>query len=87
MCVMRVAVSVVLGAIGGLVVGGALGLLAGIAWMNIFNPSNFEGYAATMVFFMFAPLGAIIGGPIGAIWAGVAASRARLRIKRDPNSM
>jgi Na+/glutamate symporter len=84
---MRVVVVAILGCIGGLFVGGTLGLLTGIAWINIFNPSNFEGYAATMVFFIFAPLGAIIGGLIGAIWAGAAASRAQLHIKRDTNSM
>lgn len=84
---MRIVIVAILGSIGGLVVGGALGLLTGIAWTNIFNPSNFEGYAATIVFFTFAPLGAIIGGLIGAIWAGAVASRTRLRIKRDMNSM
>jgi len=79
---MRIVFFAILGGIGGLAVGGALGLLAGIAWINIFNPSNFEGYAATMVFFAFGPIGAVIGGLFGAIWAGAAASRTRLRIER-----
>lgn len=83
---MRVVFFAMLGAIGGVIVGGALGILAGIAWVNIFDPSNFEGYAATMVAFAFTPLGAIIGSLIGAIWAGAAASRTRLRIERDVDS-
>lgn len=78
---MRIVFFVILGSIGGLTVGAALGLLAGIAWVNIFNPSNFEGYAATMVFFAFGPIGAVIGALFGAIWAGTAAARSRLRIE------
>lgn len=80
---MRIVFFAILGAIGGLTVGSALGLLAGIAWLNIFNPSEFEGYAATMVFFAFTPIGAIAGGLVGAIWAGVASSRHRLHVERD----
>ncbi|WP_424628013.1 hypothetical protein [Bradyrhizobium sp. SYSU BS000235] len=80
---MRIVFFAILGAIGGLAAGGALGLLTGIAWLNIFNPSEFEGYAATMVFFAFTPIGAIAGGLVGAIWAGAAASRARLHVERN----
>jgi hypothetical protein len=80
---MRIVFFAILRAIGGLTVGGALGLLAGIAWLNIFNPSEFEGYAATMIFFAFIPIGAIAGGLAGAIWAGAVASRPRLHVERD----
>lgn len=79
---MRIIFFAILGGIGGLTVGGVLGLLAGIAWANIFNPSNFEGYAATMIFFAFGPIGAVLGGLLGMIWAGAAAARTRLRLER-----
>jgi hypothetical protein len=72
-----------LGAIGGLVLGGAVGLSAGIAWINIFEPGNFEGYAAMMVFFVVTPIAAMVGGFAGAIWAGTAGSEARLHIEPD----
>jgi sodium--glutamate symport carrier gltS len=80
---MRIVVVAILGSIGGLIVGGTLGLLTGIAWINIFKPSEFEGYASMMVAFVVTPFGAVMGGLIGAIWAGTAAYRARLRIERD----
>jgi hypothetical protein len=80
---MRVAFLVVLGAIGGLIVGGAVGFLTGVAWINIFKPGNFEGYAAMTVFFVFTPIGAMVGRFVGALWAGTAASRAHLHIERD----
>ena len=80
---MRVVFFAILGAMGGLTIGGALGLLTGIAWLNIFEPSEFEGYGMTMVFFAFTPIGATAGGLIGAIWAGAATSRARLHVERN----
>lgn len=78
---MRIAVFAVLGAIAGAIVGAALGVLTGIAWINIFQTSNFEGYSAMLVFFTFAPAGGLIGTIVGALWSGLAASRARIRIQ------
>src|SRR5262245_36844127 len=43
----------------------ALGVGAGLAWLEIFKTSNFEGYSGMMVFFIFMPLGAILGGLAG----------------------
>jgi hypothetical protein len=61
----------VLGAIGG----AALGIGAGLAWIEIFKTSDFEGYSGMLVFFSFMPAGAIIGGLGGAAWFGIMAAR------------
>lgn len=70
-----------LGTIAGLILGAAVGILAGLAWTSIFKTTDFEGYSAMVVFFTFAPIGAVLGGLIGAIWAAYATSRKRLRIE------
>lgn len=80
---MRTVMSTIFGAIAGLVVGAAAGMLTGIAWVNIFRVSDFEGYSGMLVFFTFAPAGAVVGGLAGAIWAGLAASRSRIRIETN----
>lgn len=80
---MRVAYIASLGAIGVLIVGGAAGLLVGIAWINFFGPGNFEGYVAMIVCFVFIPIGALLGGFIGAVWRSTARSRARPQIKPE----
>lgn len=80
---MKTIVLAVLGIVVGLVLGVALGILMGIAWVSVFNTTDFEGYSAMLVFFTFAPVGAVLGGLIGAIWAAYAASRARIRMESD----
>jgi Na+/glutamate symporter len=80
---MKAVVLTALGTVVGLILGIALGILAGIAWVSIFKTSDFEGYSAMLVFFTFAPSGAVLGGLIGAIWAAYAASRARIRMEGD----
>lgn len=80
---MKTVVLAALGTIAGLVLGAAAGILAGIAWVNITSTSDFEGQSAMLVFFAFAPAGSILGGFIGAIWAGIAASRSRIRMESD----
>jgi hypothetical protein len=70
-----------LGALGG----AALGLGAGLAWVEIFKTSSFEGYSGMLVFFTFLPLGALIGGLGGAILFGVTAARdAQVAVTREP---
>jgi len=64
----------------GLVLGTAVGILAGIAWVNLMQVSDFEGQSAMLVFFAFAPAGGALGGLIGAVWAGLVASRSRIRL-------
>lgn len=80
---MKTTVLAALGTVVGLILGVALGILMGIAWISIFKTTDFEGYSAMLVFFTFAPIGAVLGGLIGAIWAAYAASRARIRMEGD----
>ncbi len=72
----------VLGALGGAV----LGIGAGIAWVEIFKTTNFEGYSAMLVFFTFMPVGAAIGATAGAILFGIMAARdSQIAIEREPS--
>ena len=74
-------VGLLLGALGG----AALGIGAGLAWIEIFKTSNFEGYSAMLVFFTFMPAGAAIGGLGGALLFGALAMRdAEIAIEREP---
>ena len=61
----------VLGALGG----AALGVGAGLAWVEIFRTTSFEGYSGMLVFFTFMPAGAMIGALGGALLFGVLAFR------------
>ncbi len=54
----------------GALVGGALGVGAGLAWTKVFHTSCFEGYCGMLVFFTFMPIGAIAGGAVGALALG-----------------
>lgn len=81
--IMKAVVLAALGTVVGLILGTAVGILGGIVWVSIFKTSDFEGYSAMLVFFTFAPAGALLGGLIGAIWAGYAASRKRIRLEGD----
>jgi len=80
---MKAIVLAALGTVVGLILGVALGILAGIAWVSIFKTTDFEGYSAMLVFFTFAPIGAVVGGLVGAVWAAYVASRARIRMEND----
>lgn len=59
----------------GALVGGALGVGAGLAWTNVFHTSCFEGYCGMLVFFTFMPIGAIAGGVAGAVALGYLGAR------------
>jgi hypothetical protein len=74
---MKIALLVLLGLFLGALGGAALGVGAGLAWVEIFKTSNFEGYSGMLVFFGFMPGGAILGGLLGAIIFGVLAVRDR----------
>lgn len=80
---MKTFILAALGTIAGLVLGAAVGILVGIAWINIVPTSDFEGQSAMLVFFTFAPAGGVLGGLIGAIGAGFLASRSRIRMEGD----
>ena len=82
---MKVALLVLLGLVLGALGGAALGIGAGLAWVQIFKTSGFEGYSGMLVFFTFMPLGAAIGGLGGAVLFGVIAMRdAQIAIEREP---
>jgi hypothetical protein len=86
---MRIALLALLGLILGTLGGAALGIGLGIAWVEIFNTTNFEGYSGMLVFFTFMPIGAIVGGLGGALVFGMLAIRdteiavERQRIRRS----
>ena len=82
---MKIALLVLLGLFLGALGGAALGIGAGLAWVEIFKTSNFEGYSGMLVFFGFMPGGAILGSLAGAIAFGVLAVRDReIAIERPP---
>jgi hypothetical protein len=82
---MKIALLVLLGLLLGALGGAALGIGAGLAWVELFKTSNFEGYSGMLVFFTFMPLGAAIGGVGGALLFGVIAIRdAEIAIEQEP---
>ena len=74
---MKIVLLVVLGLFLGALGGAALGVGAGLAWVELFKISNFEGYSGMLVFFGFMPGGAMLGALAGAITFGVLAARDR----------
>jgi hypothetical protein len=81
---MKIALLVLLGLVLGALGGAAVGIGVGLAWVEIFKTSNFEGYSGLLVFFTFMPLGAAIGGLGGALLVGIIAVRdAEIAIERN----
>jgi hypothetical protein len=72
---MKIALLAALGLLFGLIGGAVVGVGAGIAWVEFFKTSGFEGYSGMLVFFTFMPVGAMIGGLAGAVLFGVMAVR------------
>ena len=72
---MKIALFALLGLMLGAVGGAALGIGAGLAWVEIFKTTSFEGYSGMLVFFTFMPIGAIIGGLGCAVLFGLMAAR------------
>ena len=82
---MKIALLVLLGLIVGALGGAALGIGAGLAWVQIFRTTGFEGYNGILVFFTFMPLGAAIGGLGGALLFAVIAIRdAEIALEQEP---
>jgi hypothetical protein len=82
---MKIALLSLLGLILGALGGAALGIGAGVAWVEIFNTTNFEGYSGMLVFVTFMPLGALIGAAVGAaIFGALAARDRRIALEREP---
>ncbi len=83
--IMKIALLVLLGLVVGALGGAALGIGAGLAWVQIFRTTGFEGYNGMLVFFTFMPLGAAIGGLGGASLFGVIAIRdAEIALEQEP---
>ena len=82
---MKIALLSLLGLAFGALGGAALGIGAGLAWIEIFKTPDLDGYSGMLVFFTFMPLGAAIGGLGGALQFGVIAIRdAEIAIEREP---
>lgn len=82
---MKVALLAMLGLFLGALGGAALGIGAGLAFVEIAQTTSFEGYSAMLVFFTFMPLGAAIGGIGGALLFGLLAMRDdAIAIEREP---
>jgi hypothetical protein len=82
---MKVALLAILGLFLGALGGAALGIGAGLAWVEIAHTTSFEGYSGMLVFFTFMPLGAAIGGVGGALLFGLLAMRDdAIAIERTP---
>jgi hypothetical protein len=82
---MKIALLAVLGLILGALGGAALGIGAGLAWVELFQTTDFEGASGILVFFTFMPLGAMIGGLGGAFLFGLLAFRDNeIAIEREP---
>jgi hypothetical protein len=78
---MKIVLLALLGLILGTLGGAALGVGAGLAWVEIFKTSSFEGYSGMLVFFTFMPL----GGLGGALLFGVIAARdVQIALSREP---
>jgi hypothetical protein len=83
---MKIALLTLLGLVLGVLGGAALGIGAGLVWVEIFKTTSFEGYSGMLVFFTFMPLGAAIGGVGGALMFGIIAIRdAEIAIEREPS--
>ena len=82
---MKIVLLALLGLLLGALGGAALGIGAGLAWIEIFKTPDLEGYGGMLVFFTFMPLGAAIGGLGGALLFGMTAMRdAEISIEREP---
>jgi hypothetical protein len=69
---MKIVLLAVLGAMLGALGGGAIGIVTGIGWIEVFKAADSE---AMLVFFTFMPIGAVVGAAGGAILFGVMAAR------------
>jgi hypothetical protein len=82
---MKIALLALLGFALGALGGAALGIGAGLAWVEIFKTTNFEGDSGMLVFFTFMPLGAAIGGFGDALLFGIIAIRdVEIALEHEP---
>ena len=82
---MKVVLLAFLGLFLGALGGAALGIGAGLAWVELFKTTSFEGYSGMLVFFTFMPAGAAIGGIGGTVlFALLAFHDSAIAIEREP---
>ena len=82
----KIALLVLLGLVLGILGGAALGIGAGLHWVEIFKTTDFEGYSGMLVLFTLLPLGALFGAFSGALMFGVmAVADGRIAIEREPS--
>jgi hypothetical protein len=82
---MKIALLALLGLVFGALGGAAVGIGAGLAWVEIFQTTDFEGYSGMLVFFTCMPIGAVLGGLGGACLFGMLAWRDNeIAIEREP---
>ena len=72
---MKIVLLALLGLFLGAIGGAALGIGAGLAWVEVFKTTDFEGYSGMLVFFGFMPAGAMIGAIGGALLFAMMALR------------
>lgn len=72
---MKIALLAFLGLALGMLGGAALGIAAGLAWVAIFQATDFEDNSGVLVFLTFMPVGAVTGGLGGALLFGLLAYR------------
>jgi len=72
---MKIVLLALLGLFLGAIGGAALGIGAGLAWVEVFKTTDFEGYSGMLVFFGFMPGGAMIGAIAGALLFAMMALR------------
>jgi hypothetical protein len=81
---MKIVLLALLGLFLGAIGGAALGIGAGLAWVEMFKTTDFEGYSGMLVFFGFMPGGAMIGAIGGAmLFAMMAVRDIEIAIERD----
>jgi hypothetical protein len=72
---MKIVLLALLGMFLGAIGGAALGIGAGLAWVEVFKTTDFEGYSGMLVFFGFMPGGAMVGAIAGALLFAMMALR------------
>jgi hypothetical protein len=72
---MKIAILALVGFCLGALVGAIIGVGLGLTWVTVFKTSDFEGYSGMLVFFTFMPIGAIVGGIVGAVLLARAVKR------------
>ena len=82
---MKILLLVLLGLVLGALGGAALGVAAGLTFVEVSHISGFDGYSGMLIFFTFMPLGGAIGGLGGALLFGVMAMRdLEIALERKP---